>query len=35
MTLIEFWASWCQPCRAEFPHIRKTYDKYHRKDLIS
>jgi thiol-disulfide isomerase/thioredoxin len=26
--LINFWASWCPPCRSEMPAIQKVYDKY-------
>jgi len=27
--LLDFWASWCAPCRAQNPRIRELYDKYH------
>jgi peroxiredoxin len=25
---IDFWATYCEPCRAEFPHIQKMYDAH-------
>ncbi len=26
--LIDFWATWCQPCLAEMPHLQRLYDDY-------
>ncbi len=32
-TIIDFWASWCKPCRVENPNVVNVYKKYHAKGL--
>ena len=29
--MIDFWASWCKPCREAIPHWKQVYEQYHNK----
>jgi peroxiredoxin len=34
VVLLDFWSTFCEPCKAEFPHLRALYDEQKSKGLL-
>jgi peroxiredoxin len=34
VVLLNFWATWCEPCRMEVPHLNELYAKYAKEGLV-
>jgi len=34
VVLLDFWATWCGPCKMTIPHIEAIYEKYKDKDVV-
>jgi thiol-disulfide isomerase/thioredoxin len=33
VVVLDFWATWCPPCRAAMPHVQKLYEQYKDRDV--
>ncbi len=34
VAVVEFWATWCPPCRTSIPHLNKLHDQYKDRDVV-